>query len=215
MAENRQFLHEQLYRGEAFDKLADKVVVIAGCGAIGSWTVIMLTHMGVLNLRLIDKDRVEIHNVSTQAFTPRNIGQYKTRAVQEQLYRISKARCEIHPVELTGKNVAVLLTASDLVICSFDNKRSKEIVKTECLQKKIPCVFSAMNGEEAYFEVIWAENYKPPDDPIMLEIDPCNYPLSTTLVTTTASITTEIATHYLLKGEKQACRLTLKELMTL
>jgi len=189
------------------------VVVIAGCGAIGSWIAILLTHMGILNLRLIDKDRVEIHNVSTQAFTPRNVGQYKTRAVQEQLYRISKARCETHPVELTGKNVAVLLTASDLVICSFDNKKSKEIVKTECLQKRIPCVFSAMNGEEVYLEVIWAENYKPPDDPVTLEVDPCAYPLCTTLVTTSASLTTEIATQYLLRGEKQACRLTLKELL--
>jgi len=212
---NRQFLHEQLYRGEDFDKLADKVVVIAGCGAIGSWAAIILARMGVQNFRLIDKDRVEIHNVSTQAFTPRDVGQYKTRAVQEQLYRISRARYEIHPVELTGRNVGGLLAASDLVICSFDNKKSKEIVKAECLQKKIPCVFSAMNGEEAYFEIIWAENYKPPDDPATLEIDPCNYGLSTPLVTATASITAEIVTQYLLKGEKRACRLTLKELMTL
>jgi len=213
MGENRQFLHEQLYRGEDFNRLAGKVVVMAGVGAIGSWVAIMLGHMGVRNFRLIDKDRVEIHNVSSQAFTPANVGQYKTRAVQEQLYRISKARCETHPVELTGKNVASLLTAADLVICSFDNKKSKETVKSECLKKQIPCVFSAMNGEEAYFEILWAENYQPPDDPVMLTIDPCNYSLSTTLVTATASITAEIAINFLLKGERQVCRQTLKQLI--
>ncbi len=70
-----------------------------------------------------------------------------------------------------------------------------------------------MNGEEVYFEVIWAENYNPPDDPVTVEIDPCNYPLATTLVTTTAAITAEIAVQYLLKGEKRTCRQTLRELI--
>jgi molybdopterin/thiamine biosynthesis adenylyltransferase len=213
MTAPRQFLHERLYRGENFDRLADKVVVACGCGAIGSWTAIMLARMGIRNFRLIDKDRVEIHNVSTQAFTPQNVGQYKTRALQEHLYRISKARCETHPVELNGRNALSLLSNCDLVICSFDNKKSKEIVKAECLKNRIPCMFSAMNGEEVYFEIIWAESYNPPDDPIERDIDPCNYPMSTTLVTTTASITAEIAIQYLLNGMKQPCRLTLKELL--
>lgn len=214
MSDTRQFLHERLYRGANFEKLADKVVVVAGCGAVGSWAAIILARMGVRNFRLIDKDRVEIHNVSTQNFTPRNIGQYKTRALQEQLYRISRARCETHPVELNGKNVNSLLSASDLVVCSFDNKKSKEIVKAECLKNKIPCLFSAMNGAEVYFEVIWAENYTPPEDPVERQVDPCNYPLSTPLATVTAAVTAEIAVQYLLNNTKKTCRLTLREIMS-
>jgi tRNA A37 threonylcarbamoyladenosine dehydratase len=212
---SRQFLHEELYRGKTYTKLKDKVVVMAGCGAIGSWTANMLARMGVENFRLIDKDHVEDHNVSTQSFTPANVGQYKTRALQEQLYRISKARCELQPVELTGKNLA-LLHKCNLVICSFDNNASRQLVKSHCLAYNrnvdwIPCIFAGMNGQEVYFEVVWAESYKVPKDPEQAELDPCAYPLSTPLVTSVASATAEIAVQYLLTNKKHTCRQTLNQ----
>jgi molybdopterin/thiamine biosynthesis adenylyltransferase len=229
----RQFLHEELYRGKNYGKLKDKVVVMAGCGAIGSWTATFLARMGVANFRLIDKDRIEDHNVSTQTFLPANVGQYKTRALQEQLYRISKARCELQPVELTTQNLS-LLHKCDLVICTFDNSASRQLVKSAALSEKItpltkvqghdghgsfigviqrmfPCVFAGMNGQEAYFEVVWAESYKVPKDPEQAELDPCAYPLSTPLVTSVAAATAEIAVQYLLTNQKLTCRQTLNQ----
>lgn len=209
MIEERQFLHERLYRGEDFDKLAGKVVVIAGTGAIGTWVAIMLARMGIRSFRLIDKDRVEIYNVSTQAFTPKNVGQYKVRALQEQLYRISKARCEVHPIELDERNAESLLKACDLVICSFDNQASRLCVKRACLRNRIPCVFGAMDGKTFYCETVWVEDYNPPDDPPELSIDPCNYPLASTLCLLVSSLTAEISVQFLLKGVKKKCRISL------
>lgn len=212
-------MHEELYRGKNFAKLKDKVVVMAGCGAIGSWAATFLARMGVQNFRLIDKDHVEDHNISTQTFTPANVGQYKTRALQEQLYRISKARCELQPVELTMVNAPVLLRNCDLVICSFDNNASRNLVKDTYLRqhyqakrpKIIEYLFAGMNGEEAYFEIVWAESYKVPPDPAQAEVDPCAYPLSTPLVASVAAATAEIATQYLMTGQKKTCRLTLNQ----
>ena len=207
---SRQFLHEELYRGDAFKNLENKVVTLCGCGAVGSWAATFLARMGVQNFRLIDKDHVEDHNISTQTFTPANVGQYKTRALQEQLYRISKARCELQPVELTTKNLA-LLRNCDLIVCSFDNQSSRALVKNFYVKEKIPCVFAGMNGEEAYFEIVWAESYKVPNDPEQAELDPCAYPLSTPLVASVAAATAEIAAQYLMTGKKKTCRLTLNQ----
>jgi len=209
-----QFLHEELYRGNRFSELCSKVVVVAGTGAIGSWTALLLARMGVKNFRLIDKDRVQIYNVSTQSFTPRNVKQFKVRALQEQLYRINKARCELHPIELNNVNASVLLKASHLVICSFDNKASRLRVKETCLANKIPCVFGAMDGKNYYFEIIWCENYHPPDDPPEVDFDPCYYPLAAPLCLLTSSMLAEISVQYLLEGIKSECRISLGSLLT-
>lgn len=205
---NRQFLHEQLYRGEELQQLLhNSNVVVAGCGAIGSWVANILARMGILRFRLIDKDKVEVWNVATQSFTPRNLGQTKVHAVRQQIYRISRdSRTEVHAVELTGRNAKNLLDNADLIICTFDNKASRLVVKSATLQHKIPCVFSGMNGAEYYFEVIWAENYRPPDDPPILDVDPCNYPLSATLVFLAATTTAEIATRFLLHNKRDSAR---------
>jgi len=213
MVETSQFLHEELYRGEDFPKLSQKVVTVGGAGAIGSWTAILLARMGVKYFRLIDKDRVQIYNVSTQAFTPRHVGQYKVRALQEQLYRISEARCEVHPVELTAENATALLKVSDLVVCSFDNQKSRLVVKETYLKHDIPCLFGALDGRHLYFEAIWAENYNPPDDPPEMEVDPCNYPLASTLCLFSSSIVAEVAVLFLLKGVKKQCHVSLGSIL--
>jgi molybdopterin/thiamine biosynthesis adenylyltransferase len=215
---NRQFLHEEIYRGKEFTTLKDKVVVMAGCGAVGSWCANFLARMGVHNFRLIDMDRVEEHNVSTQSFTPANVGQYKTRALQEQLYRIRKARCELQPVELTYKNAPTLLSSCDVVICSFDNRTGRNLVKDTWLRQNyvkpktsVAYLFAGMNGQETYFEVVWAENYKVPADPEQAALDPCAYPMSTPLVVSTAATAAEIAVQYLLTGQKKECRQSLNQ----
>lgn len=214
MAVGDQYLHERLYRGESFEKLNEKVVTIAGCGAIGSWTAIFLGRMGVKNFRLVDKDRIEIHNISTQFFTPQNLGQYKVRALQQELYRLCKARCEVHPVILDDANAGSLLSNCDLVICSFDNQKSRQIVKKTSLELGIPCLFSAMSGEHAYFEVIWAENYMPPEDNPELEFDPCSYPLATSLCALASAVTSEIAVFFLLNGIRKECRVSFGGLLS-
>jgi len=210
MSVERQFLHEVLFRGlDKHSRLGGKVVSMAGCGALGSWTAVFLARMGVRVFRLIDKDRVEVHNVSTQCFTPQDVGQSKVKAVQQMLYRLNGARCETHFMELNERNSVGLLAASDLVVCTFDNKRSREVVKGTCLL--IPCVFGAMNGGHMYLEVLWAEDYVAPDDPVGVEVDPCNYPMSTTLVTLTSSLLAEASISFLLDGVRRKGRLGFNE----
>ena len=62
-----KFHHENLYRGEgALAKLAALRVALCGAGAVGSNLADNLARQGVASLRVIDHDRVEEHNVSTQ-----------------------------------------------------------------------------------------------------------------------------------------------------
>ena len=199
---DRQFLHEFLYRGKELESLEDKRVTLCGCGALGSWTAVFLARSGLRHFRLIDMDKVEIHNTSTQAFFLENLNQYKATALSRILYRINRARSSIYNEELTADNVSLAFDDTDLVICTFDNYKSRKLVRDKALELDFPTVFAGMNGSLNYGEVAWAEHYSPPRDPKSRNIDPCNYPLATTLVVLTSTVLAEVSLNYLLKGFK-------------
>jgi len=67
----------------------DKVnatVTIVGCGGIGSFTGFALAKLGVRELRLLDFDHVEAHNVPNQLFLPKQVGVTKVNALAETIY---------------------------------------------------------------------------------------------------------------------------------
>ena len=64
-----KFHHEAIYRGQdLMTRLASLRGVRRGAGALGSHLADNLVRQGAANLRVIDKDRVEEQNVSTQLY---------------------------------------------------------------------------------------------------------------------------------------------------
>lgn len=207
----QRFLHELLLRD--VKELRGKCLTIAGCGALGSWAALLLAKAGADTFRLIDRDRVEEHNLSTQFFPPWSLGSTKVQALSEILYQFYKCRVERHPIELTRSNALQLLRGSDLVICSFDNKEGRETVKDICLRHGIPCVFGAMHGEHFYAHIEWAEDFDVPEDPAHYEIDPCDYPLAVSLSVFTSSLLAEAAIRFLLDGDRRKARTGMLEVL--
>ncbi len=206
-----QFLHESLLRDIA--KLKGKTITLAGCGALGSWTAEYLARAGADNFRLIDKDRVEAHNLGSQFHYKHQLGATKVNSLGQHLYRFHRARVEPHPIELNTSNALSLLLGSDVIICTFDNHKSRQILKDVCLEGQLPCVFGGMNGEHWYGHVEWAENYDNPPDPAHYAIDPCAYPLAISLVTITSAYLYEAAVRYFIFDEKKGARIPLLEPM--
>ena len=90
-----KFTHETSYRGdEALRKLAAAHVTIAGVGALGSNLADSLARQGVEQLRLIDMDRVEEHNLGTQIYGVADIGSLKVDAAENLLYRNVEVEAE-------------------------------------------------------------------------------------------------------------------------
>lgn len=207
---DRVFLHETLLRKNISD-LADKLVTMVGVGALGSWASLFLADSGVKSFRLIDKDKVEDHNLSTQFYGKWNLGQSKVQALATELYRRHGCRVERHPLFLSASNAVALLQHSDLVVCTFDNKQSREIVQKTCLTLKVPCVMAGMHGTEYYGQIGWAENFVVPDDPEGVDVDPCNYALGLSLATWLSSLITEAALRFLLDGKKLTLRKSMVE----
>src|SRR4051812_41407134 len=65
------------------EQLADFVVTVIGVGAIGRQVALQLAAIGVRRLQLMDFDRVDATNITTQGFLLADIGQLKVRATAE------------------------------------------------------------------------------------------------------------------------------------
>src|SRR5262245_64276913 len=104
------FLHEQVYRD--LGPAADHQITICGAGALGANLAETLARMGLRRLRVIDRDRVEAHNLSTQPWVQQDIGGQKARVLANALYRAVGARVEAQATALTTDNVRRLLSGS-------------------------------------------------------------------------------------------------------
>lgn len=73
------------------DCLEGLSVDVIGVGAIGRQVALQLVALGVRNLRLIDFDRVEETNVTTQGYLAEDIGKRKVEATADFVRRIDPA----------------------------------------------------------------------------------------------------------------------------
>ncbi len=93
-----KFHHELIYCGQgAGPNIATQRLTLCGAGAIGSNLADHLARQGFASLRVIDRDRVEERNVSTQFFDESEIGLWKVEAIRNRCFtrRGSKSkRCE-------------------------------------------------------------------------------------------------------------------------
>src|SRR5918998_94080 len=103
-------LHEVLYRGEkAMQRLSQTHFVVCGAGALGSQLVDNLVRHGARCLTVIDRDRVEEHNIGTQVYDQNEIGAWKADVLQARCFRATGVEIEALAKELNERNIAKLL----------------------------------------------------------------------------------------------------------
>ncbi|MGB0929775.1 MAG: ThiF family adenylyltransferase [Chitinophagales bacterium] len=199
------FYHEELYRSnELINKIKRFNVAICGAGALGGNITESLARSGFGQLKVIDFDRIEERNLSTQPFQKSDIGAFKAQMMANNLYRAVGARVDGVIKKLEENNVHKLLRGSDLVIDVFDNSVSRQVVKDYCMDKKIPCLHVGLAGD--YAEVIWNELYRVPSD---TNDDVCDYPLARNLVTLATSVACEVIVGFVAKGLQESYTITL------
>lgn len=203
------FLHERLYRGEELlKKFGQAKIIICGVGALGGNLCVNLARHGFWFLTVLDRDRVESHNLPTQPYGQRDIGALKAPTLAGRIFReIGTAGMVAHAVELTAKNIGKLLGGNDLAVDVFDNRDSRQLVKDFCLERKIPCLHAGMSAD-GYSEVVWNDQYRVPRD---VGSDICDYPLARNLIEFTVALASEAVIEFVASGVKQGFAFTLKD----
>jgi hypothetical protein len=209
------FTHEQRYRDLA--PAAGRLVTICGAGALGANLAEALARMGLRALRVIDRDRVEAHNLSTQPWEQQDIGAPKVRVLSASLHRAVGARLDARHVELADANAATLLGGSAVVVDAFDNLPSRRSVARAADQLGLPCLHIALGPGGDYGCGLWGSAYSLGESgPGALEpralADACDYPLTRPLAMLIAAAAAEVLIAALLGQPQRGFEVTLRDL---
>jgi molybdopterin/thiamine biosynthesis adenylyltransferase len=200
------YFHEELYRTpELMAKLKSFPVTICGAGALGANIAESLARMGFSQLQVIDRDRIEERNLSTQPYYRSDIGAFKTKIIANTLYRALGVKINAQAKELTAENAAQIIgDRPHLVLDTFDNSVGRKALKDYCDRANLPCLHVGMAAD--YAEIIWNENYRLPSP---TNDDICDYPLARNLVTLTVAVACEVAIHFVATNEQRSYTVTL------
>jgi molybdopterin-synthase adenylyltransferase len=202
------FFHEQLYRSNAvMTKLKNYPVTICGAGALGANIVENLARSGFDKLTVIDCDRIEERNLSTQPYYRADVGAFKAKILANNLYRAIGTKVDAKTKELTTANTSQLLQDSQLIIDAFDNSVARQAVKYYADKKCVPCLHAGLSSD--YAEVIWNDVYRVPSD---VNDDVCDYPLARNLVMLTVAVACEAIISFIATAEQRNFTITLKDL---
>src|SRR5262245_26185845 len=205
---NREFFyHEQLYRSaEVMRQLQEFGITVCGAGPLGANLVDSLARQGFATLKVIDRDRIEERNLSTQPYYASDVGAFKAKILANSLYRALGVKVDARAEEVTAQNAAKLLKESQLVVDVFDNSASRRIVKETCEATGTDCLHAGLaNG---YAEIIWNDIYRVPS---ASQDDVCDYPLARNLVTLTISVLCETIVKFIANGEQQNHTITIAD----
>lgn len=121
----RSFLHYQsngANPAEVQKKLANKKVMILGCGGIGNHVALILATSGIGEIVLVDDDIIELTNLTRQIlFTESDVGKTKSAVIKRELLaRNSNIIVSEINLRITKQSLLARLPAADIWIVSAD-----------------------------------------------------------------------------------------------
>ena len=124
--------------------LSDPRITVIGAGGIGSFTVPMLSLMGVRSIRVIDPDRVAPHNLSTTPYTAKDLGKRKVVALQRVVLQMGGRPITVHAKWYKGGK----LPKTDILISSVDSMDARRLLFKAAKDQKIPFFIDGRIGGE-------------------------------------------------------------------
>ncbi len=201
------FHHEQIYRGpDALAKLAAVPLTLCGAGALGSHLADNLARQGFRQWKVIDRDRVEEHNVGTQLYGEAEVGAWKIEALRNRLFRAVGVEIEATSKAIDERTVRGLLKGPRIILDALDNSAARRLVQEQSRAQGSPCLHVGLFAD--YAEVVWDEQYRVPGDP---DGDVCDYPLARNLVLLAVAVASEALIRFVLDGGKRNWSVTLRD----
>ena len=203
--------HEINYRTKkVFEKMAKTKICVCGAGALGSNLINNLVRQGFAQITVIDMDRVEKHNIATQVYSRRDVGQMKANALKANIFQNTGQVIEAVDKELRDNNAKKFLKGFDVIVDVFDNWASRRLVSETALAMKTSVVHAGMS-DDGFAEIKWNDNYKIPVKDVEQK-DVCDYPLAANLVQLTSAVLAEAVAQFVSDGETLNREITLKDL---
>ena len=145
-------------------KLLKSSVLIVGAGGLGSPIAIYLAALGIGKIGIIDKDSVEISNLSRQIIF--SINDIKKNKASTAVNKLKKNNPDIQfqsfNKKLTYKNINKILNNFDVVVDGSDNFRTRFLINDYCLRKKKVLISGAISKFDGQIYTFNFSNKKSP-----------------------------------------------------
>ena len=145
-------------------KLLKSSVLIVGAGGLGSPIAIYLAALGVGKIGIVDKDNVEISNLSRQIiFTTNDIKKNKSSAAINKLRKINPD-LQLHSFNknLTMQNINRVAKNFDIIVDGSDNFRTRFLINDYCLKNQKILVSGAISKFDGQVYTFNFSNKKSP-----------------------------------------------------
>ncbi|RZO49929.1 MAG: HesA/MoeB/ThiF family protein [Candidatus Pelagibacterales bacterium] len=165
-------------------KLLKSSVLIVGAGGLGSPIAIYLAALGIGKIGIVDKDNVEISNLSRQIiFNTSDIAKNKSSTAINKLKKINPdLQLYSFNKNLSKKNINQIAKNFELIIDGSDNFRTRFLINDYCLERKKILISGAISKFEGQ---IYTFNFSKKKSPCLRcfipqmpnnpDIDNCEY----------------------------------------
>lgn len=107
---------------EWYNEIQRSRIILAGCGGIGSWTILQLARMNPAALFMYDDDIVEVANMSGQLYCQEDVGKAKVDAMADMIHSYTTMR-NVYAIK---DKFTANSEAGDIMICGFDNMEARK-----------------------------------------------------------------------------------------
>lgn len=130
------------------EKISKARVLIVGCGALGTVMCDQLARAGVGELRLVDRDYIELSNLQRQTlYEEKDIGRLKAEVASEKLGRInSQIRICPYVTDLTHRNIREIAEGVHVLLDATDNIATRFLLNEYSVSEAIPFIYTGVLG---------------------------------------------------------------------
>lgn len=126
--------------------------LVCGCGALGSVIANTLARAGVGELRIVDRDFLELNNLQRQVLYDENdvaAALPKAIAAAEKLRKVNRD-IEIEPIvaDVSAGNILALAEGCDIILDGTDNFETRFLLNEAAVRLQIPWVYGGCIGAE-------------------------------------------------------------------
>jgi len=134
-------------RGGGNKNLSSKKVLLVGCGSVGGHIAHELIRSGVLNLTLIDHDKLALENTFRHVLGKSQVGKNKAKAVEEELFLkypfVKVNSIDMHVEEAVNKS-KISLQDFDLIVVAIGSPTVEMWINEQLylIKHELPAIFT-------------------------------------------------------------------------
>ena len=121
-------------------------ITIAGVGSTGSFVALNLAKMGISDIKIIDFDKVEDHNIPNQFFRLQDIDKQKVDALSEIIKDFTGTEVKTENIEI-DEDYDFKLTLNSIVILAVDSMDARKLIYNKLKDFPIKIIDTRFGGE--------------------------------------------------------------------